>query len=198
MFAPESLATDGGATPATDTQHTTSRVAAVSARAHGAAGQSAGAAAAGLAAPQRRRVTEEPARPTLRLVDDRRLHVTSRRHRARLLLVLTGILVIGSLFAVVICHAMLVTGQGRLDRLEQQVTEEQTRYQALRLEVAELEAPGRIVAEAQGRLGMVSPEHITYLAPLPAAGTPAAGGEPPVDRAGAPWGDVKPLLGGRR
>lgn len=199
VFAPEAKATDADEAPAAGAAHTTARVAAVSARFHGAAVPSTGAAVAGVAAPQGRRVTEAPARPTLRLVDDRRLHVTSRRHRARLLLVLTGILVIGSLFAVVICHAMLVTGQGRLDGLEQQVTEEQTRYQALRLEVAELEAPGRIVAEAQGRLGMVSPENITYLAPVPAAGAPpVAGGEPPADRAGAPWGAVKPLLGGRR
>ena len=201
MLAPEAKGTDAGEAQATGVERTTARAAVVSARADGAAVRSAGAAAAGVAAPQRRRVTEAPARPTLRLVDDRRLRVTSRRHRARLLLVLTGILVIGSLFGVVICHAMLVTGQGRLDRLEQQVTEEQVRYQAMRLEVAELEAPGRIVAEAQGRLGMVSPEHITYLAPVPPAGGAAAavpGGEPPATRAGASWGAVKPLLGGGR
>jgi cell division protein FtsL len=114
------------------------------------------------------------------------------------MLVLAGLLVIGSLFGVVICHAMLVTGQGRLDDLEQQVSQEQTRYQALRLEVAELESPGRIV-EAAHALGMVSPEEITYLTPVATSAAGAgAGGEVRAASAGAaPWAAVKPLLGGR-
>ncbi len=158
---------------------------------------------AGAAAPQRRRVADAPARPSLRLVDDPRLEVASRQRRARILLVLAGVLVIGSLFGVVICHAMLVTGQGRLDGLEQQVTQEQTRYQSRRLQVAELESPGRIVEAAQG-LGMVSPAEITYLTPVPSTptaprgGTEAAPAVRPDDAvAGAPWNTVKPLLGGR-
>ncbi len=148
--------------------------------------------------PQRRRAGDAPVRPELRLVDSQRLEVASRQRRARLLLVLAGLLVIGSLFGVVICHAMLVTGQGRLDDLEQQVSQEQTRYQALRLEVAELESPGRIV-EAAHALGMVSPAEITYLTPVaPSAAGAGAGSEVGAATAGAaPWATVKPLLGGR-
>jgi cell division protein FtsL len=137
-----------------------------------------------------------PVRPRLRLVDDRRIRLADRRQRTRLAFVATGLLLVASLFGVVICHAMLVTGQGRLDALEREVVEEQTRYQALRLEVAELEAPGRIVAEAQGRLGMVDPPEITYLTPvttdldLPATAAQDQGND-------AAWRAVKPLLGGQ-
>jgi hypothetical protein len=174
------------------------------ARPAGAAGGSATAGtgaptagAAGAAAPAPSRAPDlHPARPRLRLVDDRRLQLADRRRRTRLLFVATGLVLVASLFGVVICHAMLVTGQGRLDSLQREVVEEQTRYQALRLRVAELEAPGRIVAEAQGRLGMVDPLGITYLTPVttdlpvPEVGPQGEGDE-------AAWRAVKPLLGGQ-
>ena len=151
-------------------------------------------------AAERRRAPEAPARPaarpSLRLVDDRRLQVASRRRSARALLVVTGLLVIASLFGVVVFHAVLVSGQGRLDGLQQQVAEEQSRYQALRLEVAELEAPGRIVEVAQGRLGMVSPSEIRYLTPVPLS-TATPDPEPASASASAPWATIKPLLGGQ-
>lgn len=144
------------------------------------------------AAPQ----AKPAAQPGLHLVDDRRLQVVARRRRTRAALVAGGLLLVASLFAVVVSHAVLVSGQGRLDGLQQQVAEEQSRYQALRLEVAELEAPGRIVEEAQGRLGMVSPPEITYLTPVPPDVEGAAVPEEPAQAAtGAPWSAVKPLLG---
>jgi len=119
------------------------------------------------------------------------------------MLVAGGVLVVASLFGVVVCHALLVSGQGRLDGLQQQVAEEQSRYQALRLQVAELESPSRVVEVAQGRLGMVSPAEITYLTPV-AIQTPTTGGAPATAQTdatdlagGAPWAVVKPLLGGQ-
>lgn len=133
-------------------------------------------------------------RPTLRLVDGR---LDPRRGR-RGPLIAAAVVVVLALFGVVVCHALLVPGQVRLDGVEVDVTEQQARYQALRLEVAELEAPGRIVAEAQDRLGMVSPETITYLT---AVGPGRAAADAPVatsaQGAGAPWTAVKPLLGGQ-
>lgn len=154
------------------------------------------------AAPSLRTAAGERPAPSLRLVDDRRLQVASRRRRGRALLVLSALLVVASLFGVVAFHAMLVSGQGRLDGLQQEVSEEQARYQALRLEVAELEAPNRIVEVAQGRLGMVSPTSIAYLAPVSVEGggtaAPGADGdEPAVTTASAPWASIKPLLGGQ-
>lgn len=136
------------------------------------------------------------AQPALHLVDGRRLQVVARRHRARAALIAGGLLLVASLFGVVVSHAVLVSGQGRLDGLQQEVAEEQSRYQALRLEVAELEAPGRIVEEAQGRLGMVNPPEITYLTPVPPdveGAAPAEELEPTAT--GDPWSTVKPLLG---
>lgn len=133
-------------------------------------------------------------RPALRLVDGR---ADARRGRRSPLLA-AAIVAVLALFGVVVCHALLVPGQVRLDGVEVAVTEQQARYQALRLEVAELEAPGRIVAEAQGRLGMVSPETITYLTAVgPGAATSDATGASAAQGAGAPWTAVKPLLGGQ-
>ena len=62
-----------------------------------------------------------------------------------------------------------------VDRLEAQVTAAQAENQRLRLDVARLESPARIVAEAQARLGMVPPPAVVYLPPLPpTAARPAA------------------------
>jgi cell division protein FtsL len=109
----------------------------------------------------------------------------------------------GALFGVAVSHALLIEGQLELDRLDQQVAEEQARYERLRLEVAELESPERILADAQ-ELGMVAPEEVTWLTPdqpasdgtggdggsESAAGESAAGESP-----GTSWVDVKPYLG---
>ena len=58
-------------------------------------------------------------------------------------------------FAVVACQVLLVQGQERLDTLHADIAEQDGRYQELRLDVAELESPARIVAAAT-ELGMVT------------------------------------------
>lgn len=154
-----------------------------------------------------------PARPDLRVVPDpapRRRRV----RRARLLAWGAALTVVASLFGVAAFQAELVSGQVRLDGLERDVAASQARYQELRLEVARLEAPERIVAEAQHRLGMVVPTGITYLSPagvldgpvpaMPAAddgdgeaggdGTAAAASES-VGAGSSTWSAVKPHLG---
>lgn len=150
-------------------------------------------------APARRR---EPARPGLRLVDDANLQLAQRRRRGRFVAVAAATVVCGSLFALAGAHALLVSGQVRLDRLEGQVSEEQARYQELRLQVAQLESPGRIVAEAQTRLAMVPPPSITYLTPTgpSQAPEPLATSAPGSDTEGgseASWAAIKPYLGER-
>ncbi|GAC1597046.1 MAG: hypothetical protein NVS3B21_21340 [Acidimicrobiales bacterium] len=66
----------------------------------------------------------------------------------------------------------------RLVYLQQEADSQQLRHTKLRLEVAKLESPARVVATAQ-QLGMVSPTTITYLtagsqdAPPSGATTPA-------------------------
>ena len=98
-----------------------------------------------------------------------------------------------------------MSSQVRLDALERQVVDAQARHQALRLEVATLEAPERVVSAATERLGMVPPETITYVQPVPrdavsstgevASGPDAITDEVPVSSAtSASWGTVKPYL----
>jgi len=62
--------------------------------------------------------------------------------------------------------------QFRLDQLQQQASAQQERYEKLRLEVAELEAPARIVSAAEGPLGMRQPGSVTYLPAPPTTATP--------------------------
>ena len=137
------------------------------------------------------------ARPPLRLVDDSPVASTVRRPRGRAALVVGGLVVVALLFGVVSFHAVLVSGQDRLDGLQQDVVDEEARYQALRLRVAELESPERIVEVAQGRLGMVEPPQITYLEPVESE-VVAASPAPARSGAGDTWVTVKPLLGGDR
>ena len=99
--------------------------------------------------------------PPLRVVRP----VPRRRRRARLVTVLVFMAVLVSLFGLVASHVMLTQGQFRLDTLRTRTASEQARYERLRLKVAELESPSRIVATAQERLGMVPPPSVTYLSP---------------------------------
>ena len=140
----------------------------------------------------------------LRVVSDARIVAARRRRRLRGVLVLSGIVMAGSLFALAAFHAMLASGQADLDRVEQQVSDAQARYESLRLQVAELEAPSRIVREAQERLGMVPPPGVTYLTPSQAATdevgeAAAADSSMMTGEAGdwAAWAAVKPYLSGR-
>lgn len=146
-------------------------------------------------------------RPPLRLVDNRRLEIAARRRRARRLLVTSVVLAGASLLALAGTHAVLVSNQVRLDDLEQQVADVQARHQSLRLEVARMEAPERIVTAAVERLGMVPPDAVTYLQPAvgtdpqlddtPGRPAEAAASDPVGEWPASPWGAVKPYLGSR-
>ena len=60
-------------------------------------------------------------------------------------------------------HVLIAENQFTLDRLTQAAATEQASYEKLRLQVAQLEAPARIVSDAEGRLGLVQPGSVTYL-----------------------------------
>jgi cell division protein FtsL len=135
-------------------------------------------------APQRDAPSKRQAAP-LRVVTDAELREAKRRARTRVS-VLVGAIVFGiTVFGVVVAHVLLIQGQFELDSLQRASTAKQAEYDRLRLQVAELESPNRIVATAQERLGMVSPPTITYLAPSPdvviAAATPATPATPARD-----------------
>lgn len=150
--------------------------------------------------PDRRR---DARRPDLRVVTDARVVAAKRQRRLRALVLLVGFIMTASLFALAAFHAVLATGQAELDRIEAEVSDAQAQYERLRLDVAELEAPSRIVREAQTRLGMLPPPDITYLAPseqVASEVSSAAGDGPPTapeDRDRAAWSTVKPYLTGR-
>ncbi len=140
-------------------------------------------------------------RPPLRVVDRRERSPRTRRRRAAAVVVLATLLLFGALFGMAVFQTILVQGQARLDRLDQRIAAEQQRLEGLRVDVAALEAPDRIVAEAERRLGMVPPDEVLYVAPP--AGLAAELGVDPGSSAlpGGPsadvdeWSQVKPYLG---
>ncbi|HIG24575.1 MAG TPA: hypothetical protein EYG34_00030 [Acidimicrobiia bacterium] len=79
-----------------------------------------------------------------------------------------AILVVLAVFVLLLALAgfrsVLVSEQFGLDRLNARLENAQEQSQVLRMEVARLENPDRILAVAQGRLGMVPPPARVYLA----------------------------------
>jgi len=137
----------------------------------------------------------ERARPNLRVVAPGELSPRARRRRARILAALTAALVLAGLFGLVAFHVALTEGQLQLDRLQQRATDERDEYDRRRLQVAELEAPERVVAAAQQRLGMVSPPGVTYLSPSGVRTQPPATNTHDQDHTA--WPRIKAGLTGR-
>jgi hypothetical protein len=110
----------------------------------------------------------------------------------RLALWTTAVLTVGTIFGAAAFHVLLVQSQFRLDQLERRAGVEQQRYEQLRLDVARLAAPERVVASAQQRLGMVVPPDVSYLmAPTLTGAEPASATE------AGEWSQVKPYLASR-
>lgn len=70
-----------------------------------------------------------------------------------------------ALFGLAAINALMVENQTKIDALGSDVVAAQLENERLRVQLAELEAPQRIVAEAEGRLGMVVPAEVVYLTP---------------------------------
>lgn len=121
-------------------------------------------------APQRpeRRGTER--RAGLEVVSRR----ASRRRRPKLVPILAACVLSGSLFAVVIGHAVLAQDQLRLAAVQSAITTAQAVHRRDVISVANLENPSRIVREAEQSLHMVTPTtvdqlpHVTLHKPVPA------------------------------
>lgn len=130
-------------------------------------------------------------RPHLRIVrpgEKQRFHL---RLTPRTGIAVTVLLFV-ALFAVAVSHALLIEGQGRLDRLEQQVAKEQARYEEQQVERANLEAPERILSDAEA-LGMVEPEEVDWLAQSQAVDRDS-GGDEAEESPDTSYPDVKPYL----
>ena len=103
-----------------------------------------------------------PARPTralrpeptpserrhLRVVPSNYVSARTRRKRARLLVVLAGVAIAGALFGVVAFHVVLTQNQLDLQHLRAEADTASAKQQQLRLQVAQLESPERVVDDA--------------------------------------------------
>ena len=136
--------------------------------------------------------------PGQRRSDRQRLHTRPGSVRRTRVLFGAGVgVVVISLVGLVVSHVALAQGQFRLERLRSEAAVEQARYERLRLQVAELEAPSRVVAAAQERLGMVPPPGVTYLSPSgPSGQVPASRGRTQATAA-QDWPSVKRHLAER-
>jgi len=137
-----------------------------------------------------------------------RLEVVPRRRagtaapsvrRRRLLGCSVAAVAVACVLGLVVSHVALAQGQFELERLQQKAAEEQAQYERLRLQVAQLESPSRVVAAAQERLGMVPPPGVTYLSPTGAVSglpEPASAGTEQ-ESATEDWSSVKRQLARR-
>lgn len=107
----------------------------------------------------------------LRVVPPGYLTARARRKRARRLVVLAGVAIAAALFGVVAFHVVLTQNQLDLQHLRAEADKASVRQQQLRLQVAQLESPERVVDDAQ-KLGMVPPATVRYLSPNGAAPAP--------------------------
>jgi cell division protein FtsL len=148
--------------------------------------------------------TTRERRPQLRVVDE----PTPRRWTLGVITALVVGAVFAVLFGLVVFHTLLLQNQQKLDHLDAQVSDAQGKYQSLRLQVAQLEAPQRIIDVATHELGMVPPDGTTYLTPAAgsgagtdgASGSGASQGDATNEAAAASndtaaWNLVKPYLG---
>lgn len=75
-----------------------------------------------------------------------------------------AVFVIAALFGLAIAHTMLAQGEDHLVEMDTRLDAASERNRELSAEVAALEAPERVEQEAEGRLGMVRPEQVRWLA----------------------------------
>ena len=155
-----------------------------------------------VAVPQPRRMpATRERRPQLRVVDEPQ----PRRLNLGVVTALVVAAVFAVLFGLVVFHTLLLQNQQRLDHLDAQVSDAQAKYQSLRLQVAQLEAPQRIIDVATHKLGMVPPDGTTYLTPAADTGASTVAGASQGDATNetaapsnvdaAAWNLVKPYLG---
>jgi cell division protein FtsL len=103
-----------------------------------------------------------PRRAPLRVVQEFSRPGRKRRNRTQLLGLAALALVLGSLLSVVAARAYLTQGQVRLARLQTQLDKQLGMHRDLELQVANLEKPANVLAQAQ-RQGLVVPNKVSDL-----------------------------------
>jgi cell division protein FtsL len=124
-----------------------------------------------------RRDGPRPAGPRLEVVPEGAWRQRRRRRRRRLLALTGLVLAMVPVFGLVFVHVDLTRTEERVTAVEHRVAAAQQANVQLRLQVAQLNAPSRIVSRAQA-LGMVPPPAVLYLTGVP-AGTATASSVPP-------------------
>jgi cell division protein FtsB len=141
------------------------------------------------------RAPERETRPSLRVVP-----VGLRRRRTAVATILAMAVMFSVMLGLAGFQTIIAQGQARLDRLQTDVGTAQAANKKLRFDVAQLEAPARIVATARDRLGMVVPDSVAYLAPTgdaaleaQAAAVQGSGSAAPQSNADAAesWSNIK-------
>jgi hypothetical protein len=79
---------------------------------------------------------------------------------------LSGLLIVGSLLAVVVGDALITEGQVRLSSVQSQVASALSNEKSLQASVAEKAAPPVVVGQAEGQ-GLVAPTQVVYLPRVP-------------------------------
>ena len=102
----------------------------------------------------------------LSVVDER---AARRERQIRRGIWLFGLVSVVSVFVVVAFHVMVAQSQLQLDRLTRHGTQEQQKYEQLRLQVATLSAPG-VIAQRAEELGMKPGGPSTFIT-VPDSGT---------------------------
>jgi cell division protein FtsL len=121
-----------------------------------------------------------------------------RVRRVRRMLWCCGTLIVCSLIAAVAFHVVLAQSQLQIERLNRETIVEQHRYEQLRLEVARLASPERVVARAR-ELGLVLPAEPSKIVTVPTdPGSPAAASpDSTATTLAESWPKVKPHLAAR-
>ncbi len=107
--------------------------------------------------------------------------------------VILTVLAFVALFAVAVCHALLIERQATIDEMEADVAAEQARYEELSLRAAELKSPARILDEATA-LGMVPAGETVWLTPDESAPAAEDTDDEPEDSPDTSAARVKPYL----
>jgi len=99
-------------------------------------------------------------RPGLRVVPPR-----VRRRRTAVVTIIAMTVMFAVMLGLAAFQTLIAQGQESLDHLRVQTSDAQVAFAKLRLQVAQLQSPSRIVSVAEQRLGLVPPNTIHYVAP---------------------------------
>jgi hypothetical protein len=107
-----------------------------------------------------------PRRPPLRVFEPAPRRKAASRPVRRSTMWLSGLLVVGSLLAVVVGDSMITQGQVRLTNTQNEVAAAITAQKALQVSVAQIAAPPVVVSEAESA-GLVAPTQVVDLPQVP-------------------------------